>query len=462
MDADEDAEAFLAGLNPPLVVHALAPVVRQPLRADVAVVCQALAAAGLGEDTITGHGLLVLSVPDADWQRSVAEACTKHGALSHLDGPPRFALHRVNSGSNCRSHAFDALDIGSTAVLVEVAGTGHISADVLRAADAHLTIRHLSWDDCQEVAIRLTCDGHPTSLPAPDNLARLTPQVWTLAYRSNQGAEELLQRVVEIAGPAPARAGVPSMRLSDCPGMGEASAWGQDMSDDLRSYAAGELSWADLDRGALLYGPPGCGKTRFAGCLAGSAGVPLIASSVTDWSSEKGGNLNDFLGSMRAAFARARECAPCILFIDELDAVGMRGQGGHNASWTSAAVAGLLEQMDGADKREGVVVVAATNDLAGVDPALRRSGRLDRCIEVGLPSAEALRSIFRVHLGADLKHDSIVVVSVQAVGGTGADCERWVREARRRARVARRPLEMGDLYQVVKPTQARASIGFGR
>lgn len=466
MDADESAEAFLSALNPAFPSPVPVPVVvprHHLVRPDVAVVVQALASAGLKAATLDGPGLLLLTVPDAEWQRSVAESCMKHGALDCLDGPPRFALHRVGQSSDCRSHAFDALAVGSTAVLVDVAGSSHVSPEVLRAVDARLHVKPLSWEDCQAVAVRLTCDARPTSLPAPANLSRMTPASWTIAYRSWQTADELLLRVIEVAGDAPARPGVPVLRLADSPGLGEASAWGADMADDLRSYANGELTWADLDRGALLYGPPGCGKTRFAACLAGSAGVPLVASSVTDWSSERSGSLSEFLSAMRAAFARAKEAAPCILFIDELDAIGLRGQGGHNASWTSAAVAGLLEAMDGADRREGVVVIAATNDVSGVEPALRRSGRLDRCIEVGMPDAEGLAHILRVHLGGDLLHDSLSDIAAQAVGGTGADVERWVREARRRARVARRPLELDDLAQVVKPAkEARPSIGFGR
>lgn len=463
MDASVDAQVdeFLAQLNPALP-KLPAVIARLPLRADVAVVSQALSAAGLDGSVLCGPGLLILAVPDAEWMSALCRCATKHGALDGVRGPPTFMLQRVTKDSDPRAMAAETMGGGLPAILVEVDGESLIPADVLRSADMHLRVIRLSWSDCLAVAARLTCDGRRVDLPYPANLDRLTPAMWLLAHRPEQSAGELLRRVIEIAGPAPARPGVPALRLTDCPGMGEASTWGTDMSDDLRAYAAGDLAWSDLDRGALLYGPPGCGKTRFAGCLAGSAGVPLFASSVTDWSSEKGGNLNDFLGSMKSAFALARASAPCILFIDELDAVGLRGQGGHNASWTSAAVAGLLEAMDGADRREGVVVVAATNDLAGVDPALRRSGRLDRCIEVGMPTAEGLNYILRVHLAGDLLYESLIPVAEQAVGGTGADCERWVREARRRARVARRPLCVDDLVQVVKPAGMRASIGFGR
>ncbi|PZQ10252.1 MAG: hypothetical protein DI565_20060, partial [Ancylobacter novellus] len=146
--------------------------------------------------------------------------------------------------------------------------------------------------------------------------------------------------------------------LDQLHGLGEAGVWGKELAVDLADWKAGRLSWADVDRGVLISGPPGTGKTTYARSLARTCGVPVVLASLARWQSR--GHLGDLLKAMRADFAKAIEQAPSILFIDEIDAVGDREQfDAQNRQYCTEVVAGLLECLDGAEAREGVVVVGA-------------------------------------------------------------------------------------------------------
>jgi cell division protease FtsH len=166
----------------------------------------------------------------------------------------------------------------------------------------------------------------------------------------------------------------------------------------------------------------------FAQALARSCGVPLIVGSYAQWQTSGGGHLGDLLRAMAASFDAARKAAPSILFIDEIDSFYARQHGDtRNRDWWANVVGGLLQLLDGVEKRDGVVVVGATNHPELVDPAIIRGGRLDRTLEIGLPDQAALAGILRVHLRDDLAHTDLMLVAMQATGATGADAERWVR-----------------------------------
>jgi ATP-dependent Zn protease len=133
------------------------------------------------------------------------------------------------------------------------------------------------------------------------------------------------------------------------------------------------------------------------------------------------------------------------MFIDEIDTVPARGSGKGNDDWWTAITNTLLECLDGFERREGVVVIAACNDPARLDPALVRAGRLDRQIEIPLPDVPALAGILRTHLGNDLAGVDLRPAALAGYGRTGADVERFVREARGLARRAGRAITMDDL-----------------
>ncbi|WP_176953056.1 AAA family ATPase [Belnapia rosea] len=303
-------------------------------------------------------------------------------------------------------------------------------------------------------------DGQPTSLPTAEVCALITPVALRLARRPGQSADDFLERAARIVTRGRKASIGPGTSLDSLPGMDEAVAWGRDLARDLAAYAAGHLSWRDIDRGCLLAGPPGTGKTTFAKALAASCGVPLIATSYSRWQSSKEGYLGDLLRAMAASFDEARKAAPCILFVDELDSLYTRQGSGRNRDWWTNVIGALLEHLDGIQSREGVVVVGATNHPDIIDPAILRSGRLDRTITIPLPDRQALAAILRVHLEADLDNADLTLAALYAQGGTGADCEKWIRGARRRARNGRRPMVLDDLMAEIRGgTEVRPADG---
>lgn len=233
-------------------------------------------------------------------------------------------------------------------------------------------------------------------------------------------------------------------KLKDLHGLGEAATWGEELALDLEDWSAGKIQWTDVDRGVLLSGPPGTGKTTFAGALARTCKVHIVIASLARWQSM--GHLGDLLKAMRATFEEARKRSPSILFIDEIDAVGDRDKvTGDNKQYHVEVVSALLEQLDGAEKREGVVVVGACNNPNRMDPALTRAGRLDRHIQIPLPDAAARLGILRWHLQNDIQHSQLPEIIGATDGWSGATIEKLVRDARRLARRRRRALEITDL-----------------
>ena len=151
----------------------------------------------------------------------------------------------------------------------------------------------------------------------------------------------------------------------------------------------------------LLSGPPGTGKTTFAKALCNSLQIPLLVTSVSTWLEP--GYLGDVVRRMRLAFEEAREKAPVILFVDEIDGIGKRRDSTRDfGDYWNSVVNRMLELVDGAVKTEGVIIVGATNRPEDIDAALLRSGRLEKQIEIPLPNVTALTGIFKHHLGKDL------------------------------------------------------------
>lgn len=286
--------------------------------------------------------------------------------------------------------------------------------------------------------------------PIDDQLARHTTlEALSVAVRSDLGSERSMARLRRLLNVQDQNKDVgPS--LSEMHGLGPAKQWGLDLAADLRAYVAGTLPWSACAKGLLLSGPPGTGKTSYARALSREAGVHFIATSYAAWQSHKDGHLGSVTAAIRKTFSEATANRPCIVFCDEIDTLPARGKSVHHDDWWSAIVNTLLEQLDGFEKREGVVVVAACNDPSRLDPALVRAGRLDLHIEIPLPDLPALVGIFRVHLGADLAGADLRTAALAAKGHTGADVERWVRVARRTARTAGRPLALQDLLEAVR------------
>ena len=221
--------------------------------------------------------------------------------------------------------------------------------------------------------------------------------------------------------------------LQEMAGYGEARDWGLSLATDMALWKNGRLHWDDVDRGILLSGPPGTGKTLFAGALASTCGAHLVATSVSRWQSA--GHLSDTLAAMRGSFSEASAKKPSILFLDELDGIGNRAtiSGEHAIYWTQV-INCLLELVDGHERLDGVVVVGATNRPEAIDPALMRSGRLDRHIRIPLPDSQARRQLARTYFGDHLLEEELNTISIATAGFSGADFAKAARETRREAR----------------------------
>jgi SpoVK/Ycf46/Vps4 family AAA+-type ATPase len=212
----------------------------------------------------------------------------------------------------------------------------------------------------------------------------------------------------------------PVLRLADVGGMGEVKKRLENsFLLPLRNPELSKLYSKSLRGGLLLYGPPGCGKTYIARAIAGELGAKFFTISIADI-------LDPFLGkserNLHDIFQYARRHAPCVLFIDEVDALGQRRN-----SMTSDLLRGVVNQMltelDGVSQdNEGVFVLAATNQPWDVDPALRRPGRLDRTVLVVPPDEDARAEIFRHHLeGRPVENVELKKLAKASDGLSGAD-----------------------------------------
>ncbi|MGO7904199.1 AAA family ATPase [Rhizobium leguminosarum] len=220
--------------------------------------------------------------------------------------------------------------------------------------------------------------------------------------------------------------------LAEMHGIGPALDWGNNLAKDLADYRAGVIGWKDVDGGVLISGPPGGGKTMFASALANTCQVPIVFGSVSRW--QEAGALDEHLKAMRNSFAEAKARAPSILFIDEVDTIGNRMEADRNRGYMRGVIAGLLELLDGFERRAGVVVLGACNYPQLVDPAIRRPGRLDRHLEIAPPDAQSRLAILGFHAGLDLDGDQAEKFEFATDGFSGAEIERLVRDAKRVAR----------------------------
>uniref|UniRef100_Q07NV6 AAA ATPase, central domain protein n=1 Tax=Rhodopseudomonas palustris (strain BisA53) TaxID=316055 RepID=Q07NV6_RHOP5 len=297
--------------------------------------------------------------------------------------------------------------------------------------------------------------------PSEDILSsasRLSINVLSICLRNgvpfNQAVGRL-HRYLSAGKASPPTVETDHPRLEALAGLGEVRDWGNSLARDVKDYREKRIPWSAVDRGILVSGPSGTGKTMFARALGNTCGVPVQVHSLARWQAR--GHLGDLLKAMRSAFGAALQSAPSILFIDEIDAFGSRNDfSGQNEQYCREVVNGLLECLDGAESREGVVVVAATNFPEKVDPALLRPGRLDRHLRIPLPDVDALGGILRFHLGDDLPMVNLESIASHLEGSTGAVVEQVVRDARRRARIDQRQLSIADVEHAL-PLRIRLS-----
>ena len=242
------------------------------------------------------------------------------------------------------------------------------------------------------------------------------------------------------------------IKFADVAGEDEAKEILQEIVDFLHNPKKYEEIGAKMPKGALLVGPPGTGKTLLAKAVAGEANVPFFSISGSEF-------VEMFVGmgaaKVRDLFQQANEKAPCIVFIDEIDTVGKKRDGGgfSGNDEREQTLNQLLAEMDGFDGKKGVVILAATNRPDSLDPALLRPGRFDRRVPVELPDLKGREEILKVHaknirVGDNVDYNAIARM---ASGASGAELANMINEAALRAvRDGRKFVTQADLEESVE------------
>ena len=241
------------------------------------------------------------------------------------------------------------------------------------------------------------------------------------------------------------------IRFSDVAGEDEAKENLSEIVDYLHNPDKYKKIGASMPKGILLVGPPGTGKTMLAKAVAGEAGVPFFSMSGSEF-------VEMFVGmgasKVRDLFKQAKEKAPCIVFIDEIDAIGQKrdGRAGGNDE-REQTLNQLLTEMDGFEENTGVMILAATNRPESLDPALTRPGRFDRRVPVELPDLQGREAILRVHAKKVNLSDNIDFEKIarMASGASGAELANIVNEAALRAvRDNREYVTQADLEESIE------------
>ena len=241
------------------------------------------------------------------------------------------------------------------------------------------------------------------------------------------------------------------IRFSDVEGVDEAEENLQEIVDYLHDPKKYSEIGASMPKGILLVGPPGTGKTMLAKAVAGEANVPFFSMSGSEF-------VEMFVGmgasKVRDLFSQAKEKAPCIVFIDEIDAIGKKreGQVGGNDE-REQTLNQLLTEMDGFEGNNGVIILAATNRPESLDPALTRPGRFDRRVPVELPDLKGREAILKVHSKKVRMSDGVDFEKIarMASGASGAELANIINEAALRAvRDGRGAVTQSDLEESIE------------
>ncbi|NBW73228.1 MAG: ATP-dependent zinc metalloprotease FtsH [Microbacteriaceae bacterium] len=253
--------------------------------------------------------------------------------------------------------------------------------------------------------------------------------IFALFYFMLSSAQGSNNRAMQF-GKSRAKLYMPKVMFSDVAGVDEAIEELQEIKEFLKEPQKFQAVGAKIPRGVLLYGPPGTGKTLLAKAVAGEAGVPFFTISGSDF-------VEMFVGvgasRVRDLFEQAKQAAPAIIFVDEIDAVGRHrgaGIGGGNDE-REQTLNQLLVEMDGFDSKTNVILIAATNRPDILDPALLRPGRFDRQVGVSAPDLNGREQILKVHAkGKPVASDvDLSVVARRTPGFTGADLANVLNEA---------------------------------
>lgn len=394
---------------------------------------------------------VLLTVPSATWAPAIAVA-----AQSVFPTDTSFLLVTAKSRAGDQGHISPSARV---VVVVSQSPDLLLPAATLMACDVRLRIEQPDGNLVRKAAKRLLRGrigaefaGVQVSGLDLDEIAACLPRDGTAALAKQRFENATRQKTSTV------RAGdVPT--LAEAAGYGQAHLWALDLQRDLDDLRAGLIGPDDCDRGAILVGKPGTGKSLFARILAKSCGLPIVATSMGDLFTNGTGYLDSVMKGLRQAFERAHAKSPSLLFIDEIDSFPSRESlSRQNRDYWTPLVNDFLVLLDSAtSSAEGVVVLGATNNADSIDPALVRPGRLERILYIDPPDAVSLAKIMRYYLRKDLPDADLVALASSRQGATGAEVQEWVRAARRSARRAGRIMTFEDLVaQVIVPDRRSA------
>ncbi|SIO66852.1 ATP-dependent Zn proteases [Bradyrhizobium erythrophlei] len=463
-EQDEERETFFVRRRPPPPSHPVTPA-RAAARLLFARMFDLRPE--LREAMGSSAPVVLVDVPDpemlervlATWQdtllpetaRVMKVGASNSGKRDHYDvvyiavkEPPK-----AKDKSQRNDEALSALSLALPLIAISPAAETHLPEALLKSRPIRLSFPGLDPVTIAR-AIRIVTGKRCRELLDRENTARITPVDLVLAVRFDRTPGECMAELRRLSAEKSVRKGRRDLSLDELYGMDEAVAWARSTMRDLEAWRRGQIPWGALDPGACLVGPPGTGKTLFAECFSRAAGLPMVACSLAQWQAADEAHLGHLLRAMKRDFDAARAQAPCVVFTDEIDSFPDRSKIRHAyADYVVEVVNGFIAQLDGTAGREGLIFLAASNDLSRCDPAILRSGRLNRIIHIRPPNARDLERMFRVRLAGRLAGEDLEEICLLALGSTGADVERITNDALRFARHAERALELADLRRAL-------------
>lgn len=328
---------------------------------------------------------------------------------------------------------------------------------LLAAADTRIVARPPDAALMKRLIMVVSGSDEPPLLEDRD-LAGLDYADLVAAFRPDFEPNAIAERLARAAHSRSVMSvGDKALTLDNLRGYGPVLDWARDLVVDIRAVCAGSLQPTALESG-IFYGRPGTGKTTLAKSIAHEAAVPIFMTNVADWLASGPGYLDSVIKEQNRFFSDLRSAGCCVGFLDELDALPNRATlSSRNADWWMPIIINQLLQTDMIrQSHPEVVLLAATNHIENVDAALRRPGRFDRSFEIPAPDADGLVGILRAHLREELADTDLTPVAYGLLGGTGADVVLAIKGARRRARLAGRPLTCADLLAEVDAGDMRS------